>query len=133
MLNWRHDGETWRSNGFVIRLAAPARWTLTERHDDDRAVVHAVPTPLAVTRTLSGAKREAELLSATAVEIERRKGWIGQLFASVAAVFIAVGFAEPWNMFAAFAFTGTALHALAKLVGSWINRWAGHLDDLFYQ
>lgn len=133
MLKWNKDGEIWQSNGFVVRLVAPSRWALTERRGDDNALVQEVPTPLAITRTLSGAKREAELLSANVAESERRKAWTGQLLASIAAAFISIGFAEPWNMFASFAFTGTALYALAKIVGSWISRWVGHPKDVFYQ
>jgi hypothetical protein len=134
MLQWVNDSDGWRSNGFLIRQGGPSRWLLLETAIvDESCLVNVIPEPLTVTTTLSNAKREAELLATSRQSADQRRSSVLQLLASGAGVVMVLGFGEPWNMFLSFALTGTALHAAAKLLSSWIDHWAGDPGDLFYQ
>jgi len=134
MLQWVNDSDGWRSNGFLIRPGGPSRWLLLERPIvDESNLVRVIPEPSTVTTTLSYARRQAELLAESKQSADQRRSWMLQLLTSGAGVVMVLGFAEPWNMFLSFALAGTALRAMTKLLSSWIGRWAGYPDDLFYQ
>jgi hypothetical protein len=134
MLEWVNDSDGWRCNGFLIRPGGPSRWLLLERPVvDESNLIRVIPEPLTVTTTLSSAKREAELLATSRQNADQRRSSLLQLLASGAGVVMVLGFAEPWNMFLSFALTGTALHAAAKLLSSWIDHWAGDPGEMFYQ
>jgi hypothetical protein len=134
MLKWVNDSDGWRSNGFLIRPNGPSRWLLSERPIvDESKLVRVIPEPLTTTATLSDAKREAELLAESKQSADQRRSWMLQLFTSGAGMVMVLGLAEPWNMFLSFALAGTALRAMLKLLASWIGRWVGYPDEMFYQ
>ena len=55
MLTWRHEGDGWHADGYIIRLAEPFRWILTKAEPESSSV--SIPVaPLATARTLTEAK-----------------------------------------------------------------------------
>ena len=72
MLSWTKGPDGWYSNGFRIELAEPFRWLLVEV-DHQKAQVRIEQQPLAVARSLTECKREAELLAAARQRAELRR------------------------------------------------------------
>ena len=66
MLTWAQEPDGWHADGLLIALAAPYRWELLEVADESEphSAISFGSRPLATTRTLSAAKREAELVAA---------------------------------------------------------------------
>jgi hypothetical protein len=95
--------------------------------------VRVVHEPLTVERTLSAAKREAELMAAAEQLGEQRRRWAMNAMASSAAVWLALGLPEPWNVLVTLALVVLALRLLANIVSSWFDGVGASPEDMFYQ
>ena len=75
MLTWTERDDGWYSNGFRIELRAPFQWALVDVNAEvPQVAVSTQAEPLAVARTLSLCKREAEQLAAAAeLSVLRRR------------------------------------------------------------
>lgn len=66
MLTWTQEPDGWHADGLLIALAEPYRWELLDVANEEEApnAISFGSRPLATTRTLSAAKREAEIVAA---------------------------------------------------------------------
>ncbi len=133
MVEWTQRTGTWSTDTLVIRSCGPRRWELSALAQERPGNVRVLSEPIAVTETLSEAKRFAESITAAHQTRYRRITWSVHFAAAVAALIVALGLAEPWNMFVSFAMAGAALRSLTALLRSWIEPHVAFLDDLFYQ
>ena len=133
MLDWRRDTEGLRANGYLIRSAAPFRWVLNTDVPAATTAVHVVNPPLATTRTLSEAKREAELHRAETHRADVMHRWLATLISSICAMVFAAGAPVPWNFFLTLALATLCLRAIGFMLGLALSRWTASVDDLFYQ
>jgi len=131
-MQWVRNADGWTSNGFVIRPIAPSRWALSERPRAMAGAVRVVPEPLRVEATLSGAKREAELLAAAERRGAQRRRLSMVAVVAIVCMPLAGTVTEPWNAFTVFGLAYIALRALATMALSWLERYAGSPDDFYY-
>ncbi len=132
MLTWTQHPDGWHANGFTIRLAEPFRWVLTRTELDDSAV--RVPTePLAVSRTLKEAKREAELLVGAARRSVLRRRWAVQALVAVAALVFATDLAAPWDIVVVSSLAVFVLRCVSLILGSFAATRNFSYRDFFYQ
>jgi hypothetical protein len=133
MVEWTQNAGTWSTDTLEIRSCGPNRWELCALAEERSGNVRVFSGPLAVTETLSEAKRFAESITAASQTRYRRITWSVHFAASVAALVVALGLADPWNMFVSFTMAGAALRSLTALLRSWLEPHVAFLDDLFYQ
>ena len=132
MLKWRRDEQGWAANGYRIRLAAPYRWELLDSTAVDAAVI-TERTPLAVTKTLTQCKREAELLDAATRIGELRRRYWGVLFMALAGFMFVPTLAPPSDLVAALVLLALTCRAIGFLAGTYLARLHISVEDFFYQ
>ncbi|MDJ0665040.1 MAG: hypothetical protein QNJ75_10785 [Acidimicrobiia bacterium] len=137
MLTWTQRPDGWYANGYVIRLVAPFCWILTEVSAEDApSTMQAVSIPiepLATSRTLTEAKREAELIEAAHVRSAfYRRHMVFFLIACSVAVLVA-GAAAPWGLIMTVAAGAVALGVLSRMAGHAFARSPFHRHQIFYQ
>ena len=140
MLSWTLQNDGWHANGYQIKLEAPYRWVLTE---DQAAApvdtgtisyVSTVPPPLAMTRTLTEAKREAELRTAARYRAAMRRRHSAILLLLVGTALLFVGNSELQSLGVLLLVTYFVLRSLGVIVGTWLWRLAGVTHEtIFYQ
>lgn len=132
MLTWTQQPDGWHANGFRIELAAPRRWLLL---DDEREVQQVGPEerPLAVARTLTECKREAELLAAAQRRADLRKRHLAYLILCPCAAILLIGSAPLLNILIVATLATLATRSLGVITGTILWRSAASRDDLFYQ
>jgi hypothetical protein len=133
MLQWTRDHDGFRSDGYVIRSAAPFRWVLSNEAPSAMTPVHVVVEPLATARTLGEAKRAAELHSAATHRTEVIRRGVSTLILSMCGMVFAATAPVPWNFFLTFGLITLALRSVAFLLGLALSRWSASFDDFFYQ
>jgi hypothetical protein len=92
MLVWTEGPEGWRADGLKIVLAEPFRWLIID--EDAPPVESAVSIarePLAVARSLTEAKREAELIASARARSKVRRRHLLTLLISSSAALMVVG------------------------------------------
>ena len=132
MLDWTREADGWTSDGYRIRLVAPYHWELLGTAAADAAVV-TDRTPLAVTRTLTECKREAELLDAATRIREVRQRYWGLLVLAVVGFIFVPSFGPPGDLAAIIVLLLLAVRAIGFLAGTYMARSHLYLRDLFYQ
>jgi len=137
MLSWTQQNDGWHANGYHIKLLAPFRWVLTEDQapvDDTISYVSPVTEPLATTRTLTAAKREAELLIAAQYRAAMRRRHAAILPLLVGASLLLIGNSQVQNLGVLLVGTYFAIRSLGVIFGTWLWRIAGIAhEDVFYQ
>jgi hypothetical protein len=103
--------------------------------DDDREVLPVGPEeqPLAVARTLSECKREAELLAAAHNRAELRKRHLAYLVLSPCAAILLIGSSAVLNVLIVATLATLATRSLGVIAGTVLWRSVGSWDDVFYQ
>lgn len=133
MLAWTKDADGIRANGYLIRLVRPFEWVVTGVSRDEQTAVRRLDEPLATTRTLAEAKREAELLHASERRRDLCRRWLmAMLLACGGAVFSASA-APPWGFIVTFAFVMVAVRSAGLIVGMMLAPFVSQSDDLMYQ
>jgi hypothetical protein len=132
VLAWTQQTDGWHADGFLIELSAPRRWLLL---DSDRLVqsVSIEERPLAVARTLTECKREAELLAAARRRADLRRKHTALLLLMLAALPILVGSSFPQNALVVVTFATLATRSLGVVVGTILWRWTRGGGEVFYQ
>lgn len=132
MLTWTQRADGWYSNGFRIELAAPFRWLLLDS-EHTPAVVGPEVTPLAVARTLTECKREAELLTAARQRAEvRRRHIVTLLMVLAAAPMLFVGSANTKIVVGAIV-AFLAVRSVSVILGTLLPQAFGEQHEVFYQ
>ena len=135
MLDWTECPEGWTSEGFKIVLAAPYRWLVLETVDPAEPIrsVSVPREPLAIARTLTGAKREAELIASSRgrAEVRRRHVLIMLLAAGIAMLLVGAPF--DGNELALLAAGIVAVRSGTILLGTLIPAVFGEQHEVFYQ
>ena len=132
MLTWIQRSDGWYANGFRIELDRPHRWLLLEGEPRKDAVV--VPErPLAVARTLTECKREAELLRTTRrrAGVQRRQ-FVTMLLVIAGAVLIA-GSSPATSGYVVLAASILVTRSATILIGTLVPRMFGERHEVFYQ
>ena len=139
MLNWTQQNDAWYADGFRIVRDAPYQWVLTEPEPDsepERLINFLAPAlqPLATARTLSEAKREAELRDAARRRAQLRRRHAMILLLTVAATVLALGESAVLNTGLILAATYVALRSTGFILGTLFWRSAGSAREVaFYQ
>ncbi len=132
MLIWTQHPDGWHANGFRIRLVEPFRWVLTQTEVDDASV--RVPTePLAVSRTLTECKREAELLVGASRRSALRRLWSAQALVAIAALVFATDLSAPWDIVVVSSLAVYVLRCVSLILGSFLATRNFSYSDFFYQ
>mgnify|MGYP001823608507 FL=1 len=132
MLTWKRDRNAWVSNGYRIELLAPHHWVLL-RDEPTTAAVQPEPIPLAETRTLTLAKREAELLDAAGRVTEgRRRAW-GRLLFAIVSFGLIPSLAPPWDLAVLTVLLVVVARGIGFLAGTYLARSYVTVRDLFYK
>ena len=137
MLTWTQRPDGWYANGYVIRLVAPFCWILTEVPAEETpseiGPVSIPIEPLATSRTLTEAKREAEMIEAAHMRsaFYRRHAALFLIACSVAV--LVIGAAAPWGFIMTVAASAVALGALSRMAGYAFGRSPYRRHQIFYQ
>ena len=141
MLSWTKQADGWYSNGYRITLAEPFRWLLLPAETQPtlsspshvQPAVSLVPEPLAVATTLTGAKREAELMEAARERARLRRRYLVQLGAIFAIAVLLMGPSGSQNSAVVFGAGLLAIRPWTRLVGNLLWRVSDPSEDLIYQ
>lgn len=133
VLTWTQQTDGWYANGLRIELAAPFRWILVETKPEETAVVSSQVPPLAVARTLTECKREAELVIAARRRSELRRQHLGILGLLFGVGILLMGASPIQNIGVILALATLATRSLGVIAGTifWRSSRAGH--EVFYQ
>jgi hypothetical protein len=134
MLTWKECSEGWCTDGFKIVLDKPVRWLLIDEESPPmESAVSVGYEPLAVARSLTEAKREAELIvSARARSEARRRHVLTVLIsASVALMLVGAPFAGSGLLLAIAG--SVAARSTMFLLGTLIPSTLSSRHQLFYQ
>jgi hypothetical protein len=132
LLTWTEQAGAWQADGFRIELAAPLRWLLL---DNDREIrsVGLEEAPLAVARTLSECKREAELLAAARQRSDLRRKHMVLLLLMLASLPMLLGPSFTQNALLVLIVATVAARSLGVITGTILWRWSHPDLDVFYQ
>ena len=139
MLSWTQQNDGWYANGFRIVRDAPCRWILTEPDPivpAEGPISFVAPTlePLATARTLSEAKREAEIREAARRRASLRRRHSSVLLLTIAIAVLALGDSAVLNTGIILAASYVVLRSIGVILGTLLWRIAGGAKDLaFYQ
>ncbi len=132
MLTWTQRPDGWYSNDFRIELAEPHRWLLLD-HDEQLSAVDHRAQPLAVARSLTECKREAELLAAKRRrrDVQRRQVVLAVLAFAVTPFLLG----SPSNVSAVLlvAVLVVATRSVTILLGTLTPQALGEQHEVFYQ
>lgn len=133
MLSWTQRSDGWYSNGFRIELAGPFRWLLLEG-EPDTSSVSLGPRPLAVARSLTECKREAELVVSARARAEVQRRHFAILLLTVAATILLVGSVSS-NTAVVVGIVGICLatRSVLTLLGTLLPTFLGQQHEVFYQ
>lgn len=132
MLTWTEHTDGWHANGFRIESVAPFRWRVLD-NQRTRSPVSLEEEPLAVTRTLTEAKREAELVADARRRAELRKKHfviLGLIFGSGT---VLLGDAPVQNIGVVIVLATLATRSLGVIVGTILSRSYAANHEVFYQ
>ena len=131
MLTWTEHSEGWRSDGYLIQLAGPFRWIVLDAARAEAAVT-AHPEPMATARTLTAAKREAEIVERGRRRAELRRRHLGLLAIAVAAGFLLAGGSALYDLVVIATVFLVAVRSVGVIVGTYVgSHWRG--NQIFYQ
>lgn len=132
MLSWTQRSDGWYSNGFRIALAGPHRWLLLEAKRDTPGV-GLEEQALAVARSLTECKREAELVAAKhrRGDIQRRN--IATLLLVLASTPLLLGNSSLADGVIILVALGLATRSITVLLGTLMPRALGEQHEVFYQ
>ena len=139
MLSWTQQSDGWYANGFRIVRDAPSRWLLTEPPPEpasDGLINFVAPAvePLATARTLSEAKREAEICDAARNRARLRRRHSAILLLTVATTILSLGESQLVNATIILAASYFVLRSTGMILGTLLWRIAGNAADVaFYQ
>ncbi len=139
MLSWTQRPDGWHANGYHIELAAPFRWVLTQDVPEARAeaaigYVSTPPAPLATARTLTEAKREAEIHDSTQYRAAKRRRHGAMLLLIVASGALVMGDSPLTNLAVLLVIAYLAIRSIGVIVGTWLWRLSGiSHGQYFYQ
>ena len=134
MLDWTECSEGWRSDGFRIVLAEPFRWLLLdEENQPDQSAVSVGWEPLAVARSLTEAKREAELIASARARAEVRKRHFLTLLLAGGVALLLLGGPITGNELPLLVAGIVAVRSTAILLGTLLPTAFGMQHEVFYQ
>jgi hypothetical protein len=132
MLNWTQRSDGWYANGLRIELAAPFRWLLLDSGREIPAVGLG-QEPLAVARSLTECKREAELLVAKRRRADRQRRHIMTLLLVVAGTPLLLGVPSNTNVVIFLIALVLATRSTIALLSSLMPSALGEQHEVFYQ
>lgn len=141
LLSWTQQSDGWHANGYRIVLEAPRRWILTEEAPESMAALDSAigyvstPTePLAQARTLTEAKREAELFDLAKHRAALRSRHTVILLVTLAIGILLWGGPPMQNLALLLVVAYFVLRSLGVIMGTILWRWAISARDAhFYQ
>jgi hypothetical protein len=134
MLVWTECPEGWRADGFRIVLAEPFRWLLID--DDEPPTESAVRVggePLAVARSLTEAKREAELIALARARSAVRRRHLLTLLISASVVLMFIGAPLAGNGVLLVIAGSVAARSTMFLLGTLVPDVLSTRHNVFYQ
>ena len=132
MLSWTERASGWHSNGFRIELAEPHRWVLVDS-EEEPAVVGQPTRPLAVTRTLTECKREAELLAAKRRRRDVQRHQVMILILALAVTPLLLGSSSNINGLGVLVAVCVSTRSVTILLGTVAPQALGEQHEVFYQ
>jgi hypothetical protein len=130
-MTWTERDGGWYSNGYRIERAAPFRWVLLA--NEPESSVSLTPDPLAIERTLSECKREAELLRAARARAELLRRNVVRLAIVLACTLLLLGASDAQNLLVVLIATILSLRSIAEIIATVFWRHSNPLNDLIYQ
>lgn len=132
MTTWTERPDGLHSDGLRIVLAAPFQWLL---FDDERpaAAVGIPEQPLAVARSLTECKREAELVIARRHRAALRQRHMVILLLVIAGSFLMLGPSWTVNAFVVLLALGLGARSIGVLVGTVLPGAFREHHEVFYQ
>ncbi len=132
MLTWTQRPDGWYSDGLRIELAAPSRWLLLDNEGSVAPV--AIPEqPLAVARSLTECKREAELLMARRRRSDTRRHHVMTLLLVVTATLLLLGPSGNVNAVIVIVAMALGTRSVTILLGTLLPKALGEQHEVFYQ
>ena len=132
MLEWTQHPDGWHSNGFRIELAEPYRWVLVDAGERPVAVGQR-EEPLAVTRSLTECKREAELLAAKRRRHDVQRRQIMTVLIALCSTPFLLGSSSTVDAVIVLVALVLATRSVAILLGTLAPRALGEQHEVFYQ
>ena len=132
MLTWTQRSDGWHSNGLRIELAEPYRWLLLDKEKQPSAVGRGAQ-PLAVTRSLTECKREAELLMGRRRRSAVQRRQIVTILLVLAGTPLLVARPSEINGFIVVIAVMVATRSLTILLGTLAPKALGEQHEVFYQ
>lgn len=134
MLTWTERADGWYANGYRIELAGPFRWLLLDANrSHDVGAVRLEEHPLAVARSFTECKREAELLEARRRKHLQQRQHIILLLLILGATPLALGASSFGNGMIVVLAIALATRSVMFLLGSVLPRAFGEQHQVFYQ
>jgi hypothetical protein len=132
MTTWTERPDGWHSDGLHIVLAAPFKWLLFDNERPDTPV--GIPEqPLAVARSLTECKREAELVLARRQRAEIRRRHAVILLLVIAGSLLMLGPSWNVNAFIVLIALGLSSRSIGILVGTVLPSAFRERHQIFYQ
>lgn len=132
MLSWTERADGWYSNGFRIELVEPHRWVLVDSAASP-AIVGQPTTPLAVARSLTECKREAELVAAKRRRKDVQRRQMVLLILAIAVTPFLLGSSSNGNAIVVLCGLVVATRSVTVLLGTLAPRALGEQHEVFYQ
>ena len=132
MLAWTQRSDGWHSNGFRIELAEPYRWVLVDAGERPVAAGQ-LREPLAITRSLTECKREAELLAAKRRRHDVQHRQIRTLLIALSSTPFLLGSSSDVNATIVLVALVVAARSLLILLGTLMPRSLREYHEVFYQ
>jgi len=133
MLDWIEHADGWHADGFRIELVEPFRWFVIDRSAQDHASVSLGVQPLAIERTLTEAKREAELLAASRRRSDLRRRHILTLLVVLSTSVFLAATSPGGNAAVVIGGAFLATRSAMFLLGSFLPTALGERHQTFYQ
>ncbi|MDX2342612.1 MAG: hypothetical protein QNL12_02240 [Acidimicrobiia bacterium] len=140
MLSWTQQADGWHADGYHIELAAPFHWVLTKdtvqpasRHESIQYVTN-LPEPLAMARTLTEAKREAELDDMACYRAQVRRRHIAILLTILAVAVLSIGGSPLQSITMVLLVAYFTTRSLGVIAGTLLWKLGGNSrETVFYQ
>lgn len=132
MLSWTQRDDGWYADGFRIELRAPFHWVLVDLDADEPARVSTDLEPLAVEKTLSECKREAEILVSARHRSALRRKHLRILLLVVAGSVLLLGQTPTTNVLVVLLAGFIVARSLGVIVGSFTPNILGAPHEVFY-
>jgi hypothetical protein len=130
---WAQEPDGWYANGFRIERAASHLFVLVDATSAPTGPVSVATSRLASATTLSGCKREAEVVVAAERRTDLRRKHLSIFLLATAVGLLSIDAGFPTSLITIIVSTFLAVRSLGIICGTLLWRYAHSNGDVLYQ